>query len=370
MGYLLESNANSHGVFATSIASDAIVLEARRAARDFVGAGDENEIVFGANMTTLTFVMARTLARTWQPGDEIIVTQLDHDANVSPWVRAAATCGAVVKRADIRVADATLDLDGLRALIGPRTRLVAVTAASNGVGSLTPLADIASWTHAAGAELYVDAVHYAPHARIDVAAWGCDYLACSAYKFFGPHVGILWGKKARMAGLPVDKVRPADDAMPSRFETGTPCHEGIAGVRAAIDYLAALGRRVDPEAGDRRSALDAAYRAIVTHERKLLERLLDGLSRLTRIRLWGIADRNRLHERCPTVAVTHASLPARAFAGALAERGIYAWHGNFYALELSQALGREPDGMVRLGLLHYNTPAEVDRCLEALRELG
>ena len=367
--YLLDSNANSHGVFATSIASDAIVLEARRAARDFVGAADENEIVFGANMTTLTFAMARTLARTWQAGDEVIVTQLDHDANVTPWVRAAASAGAVVKRADVRVADATLDLDALRALIGPRTRLVAVTAASNGVGTLTPLADIVAWAHAAGAEVYVDAVHYAPHGRIDVAAWGCDFLACSAYKFFGPHVGILWGKKARLAELPVDKVRPADDSMPGRFETGTPCHEAIAGVRAAVDYLADLGRHVDPTAGDRRAALDAAYRAIVLHERKLIERLLDGLARLTKIRLWGIADRGRSHERCPTIALTHATLPARAFAGALAERGIYAWHGNFYALELSRALGCEPDGMLRLGLLHYNTAAEVDRCLEALRGL-
>jgi cysteine desulfurase family protein (TIGR01976 family) len=364
--YLLEHNANTHGLFATSIESDALVAGARRAAADLVGAEDAREIAFGPNMTTLTFALARALARTWSAGDEVVVTRLDHDANVTPWVKAAAAAGATVRWAGIRAADATLDLDELDAALSPRTRLVAVTAASNAVGSLTPVADIVRRAHAAGAEVFVDAVHLAPHRRLDVAAWGCDYLACSAYKFFGPHVGLLWGRRARLEALPVDKVRPADDEAPGRLETGTQSHEGIAGTAAAIEYLAALGRRVDPTAADRRRALDAAFAAIAAHERALVARLLEGLARLPAYRVWGITDPARLDERAPTVSITHARARPAELAAALAARGVFAWHGNYYALELSRALGREPDGMVRLGLLHYNTAAEVDRCLAAL----
>jgi cysteine desulfurase family protein (TIGR01976 family) len=313
------------------------------------------------------FALSRAVARGWLAGDEVVDTRLDHDANVTPWVTAAAAAGAVVRWAPVRVADGTLDIDGLRACISKRTRLVAVTAASNATGSLTPVAELARLAHDAGAELVVDAVHYAPHGRIDVAAWGCDFLLCSAYKFFGPHVGILWGRRERLARLPVDKVRPADDDPPSRLETGTQSHEGIAGVHAAIEYLAALGRQVSPDATTRRAALDAAYRAITAHERALAARLLAGLAALPEVRVWGISDPTRLGERAPTVSITHPRHPARALAAALAERGVFAWHGNFYALELSRALGLEPDGMLRLGLLHYNGDDDVDACLEALR---
>jgi cysteine desulfurase family protein (TIGR01976 family) len=368
--HLLESNANTHGLFPTSVESDARILEARRAAADLVGAADAAEIVWGPNMTTLTFALSRAVARGWRPGDEVVVTRLDHDANVTPWVRAAEAAGATVRWAGIHADDATLDLGSLREALSPRTRLVAVTAASNATGSLVPIADVARWAHEVGAEVFVDAVHHAPHGRIDVAAWGCDYLACSAYKFFGPHVGILWGRRARMQELAVDKVRPAEDEMPGRFETGTQCHEGIGGVRAAIEYLADLGRRSAPGAPHRRAALDSAYAAIAAHERALVARLLAGLADLPGYRVWGITDPRRLDERAPTVSITHGRIPPAVLAAELAARGVFAWHGNYYALELSRALGREPDGMLRLGLLHYNTPAEVDRCLEALEEIA
>jgi cysteine desulfurase family protein (TIGR01976 family) len=364
-GYLLESNANTHGRFATSLASDRRIAEARQAAADLVGAAEAREIAFGPNMTTLTFRLAAALARTWSPGDEVVVTRLDHDANVMPWVAAAAAAGATVRKAPIRAEDATLDVDALLALLSPRTRLVAVTAASNAVGSLVAIPPIAAAAHAAGAELFVDAVHFAPHGRIDVAALGCDYLACSAYKFFGPHVGLLWGRRARMEALPVDKVRPAGDEMPDRLETGTGNHEGIAGTAAAIEYLASLGRHAEPGAAGRREALDAAFRAIAAPERALAARLLAGIGRGYRV--WGLRGPDM---RAPTVAITHERRRPRELAAALAERGIHVWDGNNYALELSLALGREPDGFVRLGLLHYNTAAEVDRTLEALEAVG
>ncbi len=366
--YLLHTNANTHGAFASALESDAVIDEARRAVADLLGASDPSEVVFGPNMTTLTLSLSRALALTWLPGDEIVVTQLDHDADVTPWVLAARDAGAVVQTVPIRP-DTTLDLDALGAALSSRTRLVAVTAASNATGTLTPLPEIARAVHDAGSELFVNAVHYGPHGLIDVGAWQCDYLACSAYKFFGPHVGILWGRRERMRSLPVYKVRPADDTMPGRFETGTQSHEGIAGTLAAVDYLAELGRTSEPGTPTRRDAIAAAYRAIGEHERALCARLLTGLARLRGYRVWGLADPERVGDRAPTVSITHARTSPQALAQALAARGIFVWHGNYYAVELSQALGREPDGMVRIGLLHYNTAGEVDRLLEALADL-
>lgn len=366
--YLLHTNANTHGTFATAHESDAVIDEARCAVADLLGAGDPNEVVFGPNMTSLTLALSRAMALTWLPGDEIVVTQLDHDADVTPWALAARDAGAELRTVPIR-ADTTLDVAALRAALSPRTRLVAVTAASNATGTLTPLAEIARAVHEAGAELFVDAVHYGPHGLIDVGAWQCDYLACSAYKFFGPHVGILWGRRARLQSLPVYKVRPADDDMPGRWETGTQSHEGIAGTLAAVEYLADLGRASEPGAATRRDAIAAAYRAIGERERALCARLLSGLARLPDYRVWGLADPDRVAERAPTVSITHARHSPLALAEALGARGIFVWHGNYYALELSRSLGREPDGMVRIGLLHYNTAGEVDRLLAALQEL-
>jgi len=366
--YLADSNANTHGAFATSIESDALIGRARRAVADLLGAADPDEIAFGPNMTTLTFALARALGRGWGPGDELVVTRLDHDANVAPWLRAAADAGATVRWVDIRVEDCILDPASIDAVIGPHTRLVAVGAASNAVGTINPIAELARRAHGVGALLFVDAVHLAPHALIDVAAWDCDLLACSAYKFFGPHVGILWGRRDLLARLPVDKVRPADDVGPSRWETGTQDHEGIAGTLEAIEYLADLGRDGGAPAA-RRPALVRAFARITDHERALCARLIAGLGAVPGVRVLGITDPARAGERAPTVSLVHDRLSPLALAEGLATRGIQAWHGNFYALELSRRLGLEPDGMLRLGLLHYNTADEVDRLLAALAEI-
>ena len=364
--YLASSNANHGGLFATSRESDALLGAAHEAAADFLGSNEPDLTAFGANMTTLTFALSRALARTWGPGDEIVVTRLDHDANVTPWVLAARDAGATVRHVGIRAGDCTLDLDELRACLSPRTRLVAVGCASNAVGTVNPVAEIVELSHQAGALVFLDAVHYAPHRLIDVSAWGCDFLACSAYKFFGPHVGILWGRRELLARLPAYKVRPAADTVPDRWMTGTQSHEGIAGVLAAIEYLADLGRKVDSDRAARRPALAAAFAAIGEYENLLAARLLSGLAELPRYRLWGIPGTARLDQRVPTVAIRHERISAHDVAVRLAEVGIFVWHGNFYALPLTEALGLEPEGVVRIGLLHYNTSEEIDRLLAAL----
>jgi cysteine desulfurase family protein (TIGR01976 family) len=368
--YFAETNANHGGVFTTSRASDAILHQAHRAVADLLGTPDPDLIAFGANMTTLTFALSRALGQTWKPGDKVIVTCLDHDANVTPWVLAARDAGATVRHVGIHAEDATLDLEDLQRTLCPRTRLVAVGAASNAVGTLNPLRQIADWTHAAGGQLFVDAVHYAPHALIDVEAWDCDYLACSVYKFFGPHIGILYGKRRQLEGLPAYKLRPAPDDLPDRWMTGTQSHEGIAGTLAAVEYLADLGRAVVRHVNDRRAALRGAYEAIVSYERELCRESLRGLAELRNVKVYGITDPARLAERVPTISLTHARRSPREVAEHLDRRGIFAWHGNFYALALSEALGLEPEGMVRIGLLHYNTSEEVKRLLAAMAELG
>jgi cysteine desulfurase family protein (TIGR01976 family) len=367
--YLRQSNANHGGRFATSRESDAMLARAHEAAADLLGSTAANATVFGANMTSLTFAFSRALARSWRAGDEIIVTRLDHDANVHTWALAARDVGVKVRYVGFRADDCTLDLDELRSAISPRTRLVAVGCASNAVGTINPVVDICRWAHEGGAQVFLDAVHYAPHALVDVDAWGCDYLTCSAYKFFGPHVGILWGRPELLAELSPYKVRPAADSLPDRWMTGTQSHEGIAGTLAAIEYLAELGRRSDPQAGNRRSAIVAAFAAIARYERQLCNRLLEGLAKLSGARVWGITDPARSGERVPTVSITHSRMAPLELAEFLAERGIFAWHGNFYALQLTESLGLEPEGLVRLGLLHYNTAEEVDRLLAALAEL-
>ncbi len=366
--YLALNNANTHGAFVTSRESDTLLDQARDAVRDFVGAGDEGSVVFGANMTSLTFSLSRALGRTWRPGDEVVVTRLDHDANITPWVLAARDAGATVRHIPFHDADTTLDLDALDAVLSTRTRLVAVGAASNATGTINPVAQIAEMAHDHGAEVFVDAVHFAPHALIDVAQWGCDYVACSAYKFFGPHVGIIWGSDEALGATPAYRVRPAGEALPERWETGTQNHEGIAGTLEAIDYLASLGQ-TGTRKKSRRRALAAAFQAIRRHERVLLVKLLDGLESIPNLRIYGITDRRRLGGRAPTVSFTHAKRSAREIATELGRRGIFVWDGNFYAIEVSESLGLEPDGMVRVGLLHYNTKLEVDRLIQALRSL-
>ena len=368
--YLTDMNANCGGVFASSRETDRLLDEAHRAVADFLGSANADTVAFGPNMTTLTLALARAMSRTWKAGDEVVVTRLDHDANFTPWVQAAHDAGARVREVAIRRDDCTLDMDELKSKLNDRTRLVAVGAASNAVGTINPLREIADLAHAAGARVFVDAVHYAPHGPIDVRAWGCDFVTCSAYKFFGPHVGILWGKRGPMVELPAYKLRPATDELPGRWMTGTQNHEGIAGTMAAIDYLAEIGRAHEPAVGDRRSALSAAYSAIVDYERTLVRHMLESLAELKDVRVWGITDLDRLAERVPTVAITHSRHTPREVAQHLADRGIFVWHGHYYALPLTETLGLEPEGMVRIGQLHYNTRAEIDRLIAALRELS
>jgi cysteine desulfurase family protein (TIGR01976 family) len=365
--YLSTANANHGGAFTTSRLSDTICREAHAACADLLNAPSPSEVVFGQNMTSLTFQVSRSLARTWKPGDEVLLTRLDHDANVNPWALAARDAGAEVRFADLRPDDCTLDLDDLRRQVTPRTRLVAVTCASNAVGSIPDVAAVARAAHAVGALVYLDAVHYAPHGVIDVQAWGCDFLACSAYKFFGPHVGVLWGRRELLESLPAYKVRPSPNALPDRWMTGTQNHEGLAGVVAAVGYLASLGGTE----GSRRERLVRAMTAVRAYEANLALRLLRGLAERPRFRVWGITQPERVAERTPTVAITAKDRGPRELAEHLAEREIYAWNGNFYALGVTERLGlEEHGGLLRLGLVHYNTAEEVDRLLAALDELS
>jgi cysteine desulfurase family protein (TIGR01976 family) len=373
--YYREQNANTGGAFGTSRRTDEVVDGARRAMADFLNAPRPENIVFGPNMTTLTFHLARSLAHTVRPGDEIIVTDLDHDANVTPWTDLREV-GAEIKVVGIRPDDCTLDMEGLAAAITERTRLVAITHASNAVGAIPDVSAIIHLAHQAGALIYVDAVQYAPHGPIDVQALDCDFLACSAYKFFGPHVGILYGKSEHLERLRPHKVRPAKDASPWRWETGTLNHEGLAGTAAAVDYLAEVGERFGaPWNGEyaasgfsgRRRTLKTAMRAIQEYEKELSLRLIRGLQKLDGMQVYGITDPGRFDERLPTVAFTWPRLSPRATVERLAAEGICAWSGNYYALRLMEALGLEAEGgAVRIGLTHYNTVAEIDRLLSVL----
>ena len=368
-GYYRETNANHGGAFATSIRSDAILEEAHRAVADLLGAASPEEVKFGQNMTSLTFAISRSIARVLRPGDEVVISRLDHEANRGPWIAAAADAGATVREIPFDAATCTLDLASLDAALSERTRLVAVGYASNAVGTVNPVAEIVRRCHAAGAWTFVDAVHYAPHGSIDVTALGADFLACSAYKFFGPHLGVLYGRAELLDSLPAYKVRPAVD----RWETGTQNHEAIAGTLAAVEYLAGVGDRFgEPAPGaTRRERLVAGMRAIEAYERGLSERLLAGLATVPGLAIHGLADPAQAAERTPTVAITLAGWTPRGVAEALAADGIYAWDGDFYATTLVEDLGLAGSGgVVRLGLVHYSTAAEIDRLLVALADLA
>ncbi len=365
--YFLTANANTCGAFATSRANDATIASARTAMADFFHC-DPDEVVFGQNMTTITFALARAIGRQLTAGDEIVVTTLDHDANVAPW-RALEEKGVVIRQVDIRETDCTLDLDDLKRKITAKTKLIAVGYASNAVGTINPVAQITKLAHDAGALMFIDAVHYAPHGPIDVRALDCDFLACSPYKFFGPHMGTLYGKRERLLQFQPYKVRPASNALPDRWETGTQVQELIAGIGAAVDYLAELGRRHDATLTNRRSALLAAYRVTRQHEMSLLVRLIEGLLTVPKLRFFGISDPNRFHERCSTVSIRIGDQHPTEIAKFLGDRGIFTWDGNYYALNLTERLGVEKSGgLLRIGLVHYNTAEEVDRLLSALRE--
>jgi cysteine desulfurase family protein (TIGR01976 family) len=366
--YLSRHNANHDGLFLTSRESDAALAAAHEAAADLLGAEDPRCVFFGPNMTSLTMAMSRSLARTWRPGDEVLVTRLDHDANVTPWVLAARDAGATVRYVGIHREDCTLDLEDFHAKLSDRTRLVALGCASNSVGTINPVQAMARQAHEAGATVFLDAVHLAPHASIDVHALGADFLVCSAYKFFGPHIGVMWGRRALLESLDAYKVRPAPDDLPGKWMTGTQNHEGIVGVTAAIRYLANLGGATGDDG--RKQALRRAFDDTITpYERTLMLRLLEGLNQLPRVRVWGIADPNRIRERLPTVSITHATRTPADVATRLGELGLFVWHGNYYALQLTEMLGLEPEGMVRIGMVHYNTDEEVDRLLAAIADL-
>ena len=366
---MLHHNANRSGRFVTSREVDAIMNQCHQVFCDFVGAASPESIAFGPNMTSLTLQFSRALSQEWKPGDRILVSSLDHDANFTPWVLAAKDVGAEVKVIRIRNSDATLDLASLDELLNERTRLVAVTAASNAVGSLTPIREIAKRVHSVGAELFVDAVHMAPHKSMDVTDWNCDYLVCSAYKFFGPHIGVLYGRKDRMQFLIPYKLRPAPDSLPGRWMTGTQNHACIAGAAAAVDYMASLSP-IPADHQNRRERLIDAMSIISNYETELISKLLEGLLSIPRFKVFGITDPNRMSERAPTVSFQVAGATSIEVAQRLGDQGVFAWHGNYYALPLTESLGTEPAGMVRLGCMHYNTLEEVERTLDLLRTMS
>jgi cysteine desulfurase family protein (TIGR01976 family) len=367
--YYRESNANHGGAFATSRRSDAVVAEAHAALADLLGAASPDEIKLGANMTTLTFHVSRSIAAALEPGDAIVVTGLDHEANVGPWKAAAADRGLEVRTWEPRLEDCTLHLEDLEPLLDGRTRLVAVGWASNAVGTINPVTEIVERVHAAGAWTYLDAVHAAPHLEIDVRAIPTDFLACSAYKFFGPHVGVLYGRRGILEALPAYKVRPAED----RFETGTGNFEGAAGTLAAVDYIAWLGATFGGAAAGapRRVRTRAGMAAIRAHEMAIYGRLAQGLEAIPGVRVHGIRDRSAFDRRTPTAAITVDGLAPGAVAEALGEEGIAVWDGDFYATGLIERLGLlGSGGVVRIGIAHYNTQAEVDRLLDALGRIA
>src|SRR5215469_5720055 len=383
--YLSHDNANTGGAYQTSRHSDAMIVRARGAMADFLHCGAD-EVIFGPNMTTLTFSISRAIGRELKPEDEILVTRLDHDANVSPWTTMAEDRGITVRWADINNGDCTLDMADLASKINKNTKVVAVGYASNGVGTINPVQEIVRLAHHVGALAYIDAVHYAPHGLIDVAALDCDFLACSTYKFFGPHMGVLYGKREHLQRFRPYKVRPNTNAIPNCWEWGTLNHECIAGIEACVEYIADLGRqglsrpsRVSQggnqeSLSERRAAMVAGYAAIHEHERALIERMMAGLKSIPKLKIYGITNPERLTDRCATFALRDVSgKPGRSpleLATKLGERGFFTWDGNYYALNLTEHLDVEKSGgFLRIGLVHYNTTEEVYRLLAALNEI-
>jgi len=367
--YMRRDNANSGGNYPTSRRTDAVIVAAREAMADFFHCAAD-EVVFGQNMTSLTFAFSRAIGRELGPGDEIVVTLLDHDANVSPWLAMAEDRGVTVRWAEIHDEDCTLDLADLASKINSKTKLVAVGYASNAVGTINPVREIVRLAHAVGALAFIDAVHYTPHGLIDVAALDCDFLVCSTYKFFGPHMGVLFGKREHLQRLRPYKVRPLTDAVPFRWEWGTLNHECIAGITACVEYIADIGRRARPEVADRRAAIVAAYELIHDHESGLLRRAVEGLNKIPGAKIFGITDPAKFNDRCATLAVRIEGYTPQELATKLGERGFFTWDGNYYALNLTEHLDVEKSGgFLRIGLVHYNTAEEVERLIAALREI-
>jgi cysteine desulfurase family protein (TIGR01976 family) len=375
--YLLTSNANTHGAFTTSRRSDAVIQAAHEAMADLLNAAGPEEIVFGPNMTSLTFALSRSIGHDLQAGDEIVCTMLDHDANIAPWL-ALQERGVVVRFVDIDPEDCTLDYDHLEGKLNSRTKVVALGLASNAVGTINDVPRVVEMARHVGALVFVDAVQGVPHLPVDVQALGCDFLVCSAYKFFGPHQGILWGRRELLDRLRAYKVRPAPNELPWKWETGTQSHEGQAGTLAAVEYLQGIGRDhleryIDPTQSliGRRRELRAAMLAIREYEQTLSRHFLAAIHAIPGLRLWGIADPARAGERVPTFAVTIEGRSPEALSVALAKAGFATWSGHYYALALVERLGLlEHGGMLRIGAAHYNTPDEIDAIATALMHLA
>jgi cysteine desulfurase family protein (TIGR01976 family) len=376
--YLVEHNANHEGAFATSRESDVLVEQTRMAAADFLNARDPQEIVFGPNMTSLTFNLSRSLVRTFNPGDEIVVTRLDHDANVTPWVMAAQDRGCNVTWVDFHPEDGTLNMDDMQAVIERKPRLVAVGYASNALGTINPVAKIIHMAHEAGALVYIDAVQFAPHGPIDVQRLDCDFLVCSSYKFFGPHMGVLYGRYDLLDSLTAYKVRPAPELPPGKFETGTGSFEGMCGVLGALEYIEWVGETFGDEQAEhyadkytgRRLKFKLGMSAIRSYEFELSRALLDILAETPGVTVYGLTDTKRLEERVPTCAYTLKGKSPRQVAEELDEENIFVWDGNYYALEVTTRLGLEDSGgMVRVGPVHYNTLEEIKRFGEVLGKI-
>lgn len=367
--YLTRRNSNSHGPFETSRRTDAVDVAAHQAMADLLGC-EAREVIFGPNMTSLTYMMSRSLGQEFQPGDEIVVTRLDHDANVAPWLQLAEDRRLTLRWADVDLETCTLDMEHLRSQITSRTRLVAIGYASNATGTINDVAQAVQWAREAGAYSYIDAVHYAPHGPIDVKALGCDFLACSAYKFFGPHSGQLYGKEEHLSRLRAYQVRPAGADLPKKWETGTGNYEAMAGAAAAVDYLASLGESYGGAAitASRREKIRAAWPVIQGHENQIKGQMLRGLQEIPGVRIYGLTDPDQLDKRVATFAIRKEGTTPQQVAEKLGEENIFTWHGNFYALGISERLGvEESGGLVRIGLVHYNTGEEVERCLDVLR---
>jgi cysteine desulfurase family protein (TIGR01976 family) len=366
--YLSTSNANIGGHFATSRDTVALVSSTRTAVANFLNAPSANDIVFGQNMTSLTFAMSRAIARTWQAGDEIIVTNLDHDANVAPWMQAAEDRGVVVKTLPFTMPDLSLSVSDLSALLSPRTRLVALTAAANAVGTKPDLAPLIAAAHAVGALVYIDAVHYAPHDVIDVRALDCDFLACSAYKFGGPHLGILYGRTELLESLSAYKVRTSSPVAPGKWETGTQNFAGLAGLRACLASLGGLGSATNDDPFSR-AAMIAGMTRITAHERELCRHFLSGIAEIPGLHLYGISDPARLGERTPTFGLTLASCSPQQASQRLATQGICVWDGHFYAKGVIDQLGlADQGGLIRIGFAQYTTHDEVERVVQAVAD--
>ena len=366
--YLARNNANTGGAYATSRNTDAMIAEARAAMADFLNC-DADEVAFGPNMTTLTYAISRAIGRELGPGDEIVLTLLDHDANFSPW-KAVEEKGVTIRTANFNPADCTLDMHDLASKISSHTRLVAVGYASNAVGTINNVAEVVRLARRAGALSYIDAVHYAPHGLIDVRALDSDFLVCSTYKFFGPHMGALYGKRKHLKKFQPCKVRPLTNSIPNCWEWGTLNHECIAGIKACVDYWEELGRRAHPPVRTRRDAIVAAHQAIHQHERAMTETMIAGLLAIPGLKLYGISDPGRFDHRCATFAVRIEGHSPLELATKLGDRGFFTWDGNYYALNVTEQLDVEKSGgFLRIGLVHYNTTEEVERVLEALREI-